>query len=193
MAKQETLRSLFIDELRDIYSAEQQLVKALPKLAKASTSKDLRAAFEDHLEETKGHALRIEQIFQELGEPVKSKMCKGIKGVIAEGGEVLQEDYEGPLMDAAIIASAQRAEHYEMAAYGCLRSWAALLGESEAESLLAKTLEEEKAADAKLSKLADAINPQAQSGEQGEVEEEEDEENSSDSVHGRARSVAARR
>jgi ferritin-like metal-binding protein YciE len=193
MAKQKTLRSLFIDELRDMYSAEQQLVKALPKLAKASTSEDLRTAFEDHLEETKGHARRIEQIFQELGEPVKGKLCKGIQGVIAEGGEVLQEDYEGPLMDAAIIASGQRAEHYEIAAYGCLQSWAALLGESEAESLLAKTLKEEKAADAKLGELADAINPQAQAGGQGEAEEKEDEENSSDSVHGRAKSVASRR
>jgi ferritin-like metal-binding protein YciE len=161
---EKNLKSVFVDELRDIYSAEQQLIKALPKMAKAATSEELRSGFEQHLEQTKEHAARIEKIFSSMGEPAKGKKCKGMEGIVSEGGEVMSEDYEGAVMDAALISAAQRVEHFEMAAYGAVHAYAELMGESEAASLLEQTLEEEKATDQKLTDLSKQINSQAYKG-----------------------------
>jgi ferritin-like metal-binding protein YciE len=160
----EGLRELYIDELKDLYSAENQLVKALPKMAKAASSDELRRGFEKHLEQTKGHVQRLEEIFQALGESPKGKTCKGMQGLIEEGSEATEEDYEGNVMDAALIGAAQRVEHYEIAGYGTVRSMAETLGESNHVSLLEKTLEEEKETDQKLTELAKQINTQANSG-----------------------------
>jgi ferritin-like metal-binding protein YciE len=155
------LKKLYVDELKDLYSAENQMVKALPKLAKAATSDDLRAGFEEHLEQTKEHVQRLEQIFSSLDESSKGKKCAGMQGLVAEGGEVMKEDFEGAVMDAALIGAAQRVEHYEIAAYGTVLEFAELLGESDHVSLLKQTLDEEKATDEKLTELAKEINPQA--------------------------------
>lgn len=165
------LKELYIDELKDLYSAENQLVKALPKMAKASTSPDLQAGFEEHLEQTKGHVQRLETIFQTLGENPKGKKCKGMEGLIEEGAEAIEE-YEGHLRDAALIGAAQRVEHYEMAGYGTVSAFAEELGESEHVTLLSKTLEEEKETDEKLSQLAEDINTQANEGEEATEETE---------------------
>ena len=154
----EQLKELYVDELRDMLDAENQLIKALPKMAKESRSEQLRSGFEEHLEQTKTHANRLEQILEALGEAPKGKKCKGMQGIVAEGKEILGEDYEGALKDSAIISVAQRVEHYEIAAYGCVREYAQLLGENEAVSLLGKTLEEEKETDKKLTELAQTIN-----------------------------------
>jgi ferritin-like metal-binding protein YciE len=140
----EGLRDLYIDELKDLYNAENQLVKALPKLARAAASDELRQGFQEHLEQTKGHVKRLQQIFQMLDENPKGKKCKGMEGLIEEGSEVTEEDYEGSLLDAALIGAAQRVEHYEIAAYGTARSFAELLGENDQVSLLEETLQEEK-------------------------------------------------
>jgi ferritin-like metal-binding protein YciE len=166
------LKSLYVDELRDIYNSEQQLIKALPKMAKAANSDELRKGFEEHLEQTRGHATRLEQILSALGEPVKGKKCKGMAGIVAEGGEMLSEDFEGALMDAALISAAQRVEHYEIAAYGAVHAYAELMGESEAASLLQQTLEEEKETNQKLTELSEGINSEAFEGS-SETEEEE--------------------
>ena len=154
----EQLKELYADQLRDILDAENQLIKALPKMAKGSRSEQLRSGFKEHLEQTKTHAERIEQILEALGEAPKGKKCKGMQGIVAEGKEILGEDYEGALKDSAIISAAQRVEHYEIAAYGCVREYAQLLGENEAVSLLGQTLEEEKETDKKLTELAQTIN-----------------------------------
>lgn len=167
--KESALKELYIDELRDIYNAENQLTKALPKMAKASTSKELRAGFEEHLEQTKGHVGRLEQIFRELGEKPTGKKCKGMEGLVEEGKEMIDEQ-EGATLDAGLISAAQRVEHYEIAAYGCVRTYAHLLGEDDAAQLLEQTLREEKETDQKLTKLAEKINVEA---EQEEGEEEE--------------------
>ena len=159
------LKELYIDELKDLYSAENQLVKALPKMAKAATSPDLRAGFEEHLEQTKGHVRRLETIFEQLGESPKGKKCKGMEGLIEEGSEAIEE-YEGDLLDAALIGAAQRVEHYEMAGYGTVSAFAEELGESEHVTLLNETLEEEKETDEKLSGLAGDINAKANRGEE---------------------------
>jgi ferritin-like metal-binding protein YciE len=166
------LKELYIDELRDIYNAESQLVKALPKMAKASTSDELRSGFESHLEQTRGHVQRLEEIFDALNEKPTGKKCAGMQGLVKEGEEIMDEDFEGQVMDTALISAAQRVEHYEIAAYGCVRSWAELLGESEAASLLEKTLEEEKATDQKLTELSEKINVEAK-GQDEEGQEEE--------------------
>ncbi len=167
MAESNGLRDVYIDELRDLYDAEHRLIKALPKLAKAADSSELRSGIEAHLEQTKGHAQRLEEIFESMGEQAKAKKCKGIEGIIDEAGDMLGEDFEGPVMDAAIIASAQRAEHYEIAAYGSVRSFAEQLGETKAASLLQQTLNEEKEADQKLTKISTTINPLAAGGVAG--------------------------
>jgi ferritin-like metal-binding protein YciE len=156
----ESLKDLYIDELKDLYSAETQLVKALPKMAKAATSPDLQAGFEEHLEQTKTHVQRLETIFEQLGESPKGKKCKGMEGLIEEGSEAIEE-YEGELLDAALIGAAQRVEHYEMAGYGTVIAFAEELGESEQVTLLNETLEEEKETDEKLSGLATDINAKA--------------------------------
>ena len=157
----QALKDLYIDELKDLYNAENQLVKALPKMARAASSDELRRGFEEHLEQTKGHVQRLEKIFQALGESPKGKKCKGMEGLIEEGSEVMEEDYEGSVLDAALIGAAQRVEHYEIAGYGTVRSMAETLGESNHVSLLEETLEEEKETDEKLSELAARINTTA--------------------------------
>jgi ferritin-like metal-binding protein YciE len=155
--QQSELKELYVDELKDIYSAETQLVKALPKMAKAAVSAELRNGFEQHLEQTEGHVARLEQIFDDLDETPTGKHCKGMEGLIKEGGEAAEEDYEGDAKDAALIGAAQRVEHYEIAAYGTVRAMAEKLGESEAVKLLRQTLQEEKDTDTKLSKVADKM------------------------------------
>jgi ferritin-like metal-binding protein YciE len=156
--KTATLKDVYLDEMRDLYNAEHQLIKALPKMAKAATSEDLRQGFEEHLEQTKGHARRLEQIFEGLGESAKGKKCKAMEGIVAEGAEVMSEDYEGEVMDAAIISAAQRVEHYEIAGYGSVHAYATALGETEAANLLEQTLNEEKQTDQKLTELSVSIN-----------------------------------
>jgi ferritin-like metal-binding protein YciE len=162
MAETATLHEAFVDELRDVYDAEKQLTKALPKLAKHASSAALRQAFERHLEETRGHVDRLEEVFGSLEQKVRGKHCDGIAGIIEEGKSIMEEDFDESAMDACLIAAGQRAEHYEMAAYGTLVAWARAMGHNEAATLLQRTLEEEKAADAKLSSLAEGgINQEA--------------------------------
>jgi ferritin-like metal-binding protein YciE len=168
------LKELYIDELKDLYNAETQLVKALPKLAKAASSDELREGFEDHLEQTKGHVQRLEKIFESLDESPKGKKCAGMEGLIKEGSEAMEEDYEGAVMDAALIGAAQRVEHYEMAGYGTASEFARILGEDEHVSLLHETLEEEKETDQKLTELAKQINSEANEGQDAEGEEMEE-------------------
>src|SRR5678815_1243846 len=159
MAEAGTLHDAFIDELRDSYDAEKQLTKALSKLGKAATNPKLRQAFETHLQETQGQIERLEQVFASLGEKVRGKHCDGIAGIIEEGKSVMEEEFDDATMDACLIAAGQRAEHYEMAAYGTLVAWAKIMGHQEAADLLQQNLDEEKAADEKLSSLAeDGIN-----------------------------------
>src|SRR6202790_104064 len=166
------LKHLYVEELKDLYSAESQMVKALPKMAKAATSEELRAGFEEHLEQTKGHVSRLEEIFKALGESPKGKKCKGMEGLIKEGGELIEEDPAPEELDAGLISAAQRVEHYEMAGYGCVCAYAKLLGEDQAVSLLWRTLEEEKETDEKLTQLAGRINLEAV--ESGESEADSD-------------------
>ncbi len=174
MADTGTLHEAFIDELRDTYDAERQLTKALPKLAKAATSPQLREAFEAHLEETRGQIERLEQVFETLDEKVRGKHCDGIAGIIEEGQSIMEEDFDEATLDACLIAAGQRAEHYEMAAYGTLVAWARVLGLTETADLLQETLDEEEAADEKLSALAEGgINQSAANAGSSEDEEEE--------------------
>jgi len=155
MAETSTFHDAFLDELRDTYDAERQLTKALAKLAKAATSPQLREAFESHLEETQGQIGRLEQVFESLDEKVRGKHCDGIAGIIEEGKSIMEEDFDDATMDACLIAAGQRAEHYEMAAYGTLVAWAKAMGHAQAADLLQENLDEEKAADEKLSALAE--------------------------------------
>jgi ferritin-like metal-binding protein YciE len=172
----QALKELYIDELKDIYNAENQLLKALPKMAKAANSEELRNGFEEHLEQTRGHVQRLEQIFKELGEKPSGKKCKGMEGLVAEGQEMMGEDFEDDVMDAALISAAQRVEHYEIAAYGTVRTYAELLGEDNAVQLLEQTLEEEKETDQKLTDMASEINVRAMGeGEEGGTSEDEEE------------------
>jgi ferritin-like metal-binding protein YciE len=160
------LKHLYVEELKDLYSAESQMVKALPKMAKAATSEELRAGFEEHLEQTRGHVARLEEIFKALEESPKGKKCKGMEGLIREGGEMIAEDLAPEELDAGLISAAQRVEHYEIAGYGCVSTYAKLLGEDVAESLLRQTLEEEKETDEKLTDLASSINLEAATSEE---------------------------
>ena len=170
-----TLQEKLVDEIRDLYHAEKQLLKALPKMAKAATHEDLREGFELHLEETREQVTRLEEVFEALGEKVRAKTCPGMAGLIEEGSELMQEEEPGAVMDAALIAAAQRVEHYEIGAYGTCVAWARLLGMDEVVSLLEQTLEEEKATDKKLTALAEQeVNLNAASEGQGEEEEEEE-------------------
>jgi ferritin-like metal-binding protein YciE len=156
-----TIDELMLDELKDLYSAEKQITKALPKMAKAAVSQDLKSAFEEHLEETQGHIERLDQIFETLGKSPRGKVCHGMQGLVEEGSEMMSELEKGPVRDAGLISAAQRVEHYEMAGYGSVREYAVLLGQKEIASLLDETLEEEKAADEKLTGIAKKVNPQA--------------------------------
>src|SRR5688572_4087259 len=162
MASNGTLHSAFVDELRDTYDAEKQLTKALPKMAKAASSPELRAAFEKHLNETRTHVERLEAVFASIDEKARGKHCDGMAGIIEEGKAKMKEDLDDATMDACLIAAGQRAEHYEMAAYGTLAAWAKAMDHSEAANLLVMTLEEEKNADEKLSAIAEgSVNRQA--------------------------------
>jgi ferritin-like metal-binding protein YciE len=167
MKKLESLEDLLMHEMQDLYSAEKQLTKALPKMAKAAQSPELKAAFEEHLRETEGHVDRLERAFEILGEKAKAKTCKGMEGLIKEGKEVIDEEAESSVHDAALIAAAQKVEHYEIGGYGTIATFAKLLGQSEVESLLKETLDEEKAADEKLTRIAmRGINIKAARGEE---------------------------
>jgi ferritin-like metal-binding protein YciE len=162
--KVESLRDLYLEQLRDLYNAEQQLIKALPKLVKAASSEELKAAFEDHLGKTKQHAQRIETIFEQVGEKPQGKKCKAMEGLVEEGGEVISEDMDDAIKDAALIAAAQRVEHYEIAGYGCVRAYASKLGDEDAADLLAQTLEEEKDADKTLNDIAEDLSSRVLQG-----------------------------
>jgi ferritin-like metal-binding protein YciE len=155
--KIKTLHDLYVEQLHDLYSAETQLVEALPKMAKAASNVQLKTAFTEHLAQTKNHAQRLEQIFTQLGESTKGPTCKGMKGLISEGEEMIETKGEPAAIDAGLIAAAQRVEHYEMAGYGCVRTYAKQLGETKGQQLLQQTLDEEGAADQKLTQLAEAV------------------------------------
>jgi ferritin-like metal-binding protein YciE len=172
--KLKTLEDLLVDQLKDLYSAENQLVKALPKMAKGATSEELREAISEHLEVTKNQVSRLEEVFSNLGEDPKGKKCKGMEGLVEEGSEVLEEDMDDDVRDAGLIAAAQRVEHYEIAGYGTVRTYASLLGEDEAAATLEEILNEEKEADTKLSSLAEEINVEANIEAEGQEVEGED-------------------
>ncbi|MGB7556135.1 MAG: ferritin-like domain-containing protein [Candidatus Korobacteraceae bacterium] len=154
----DSLLELYTDELKDLYSAEKQLTKALPRMAKAASSEELREGFKEHLEQTKGHVDRLEEIFNMLSAKAGGKKCLGMEGLVKEGAEIMAEDLEDTVMDAALISAAQRVEHYEIAGYGTVSAYADLLGEPEQASLLRQTLEEEKETDQKLTELSRQIN-----------------------------------
>jgi len=174
MAEPGTLHDAFIDELRDAYDGEKQLTKALAKLAKAASNPKLRDAFATHLEETQGHVERLERVFESLDERARGKHCDGIAGIVEEGKSIMEEEFDDSTMDACLIAAGQRAEHYEMAAYGTLVAWAEAMGHTDAAKLLQKTLDEEKAADKKLTALAESgINQTAADAAHADEEEPE--------------------
>lgn len=156
----DSMQKLFVDELRDLYSAETQITKTLPKLVKAASSSELRAAFEHHLKETEEHVERLEEIFEMIGESPKGKTCEGMKGILAEGAGMLHDTKQGPIRDEALISGAQRVEHYEMAAYGTVRAHAERLGQQQMAELLGDTLAEEKAADQRLTEVSNAVYQQ---------------------------------
>ncbi len=157
--KLESLQDLYLDQLQDLYNAEQQLIKALPKMAKAASSEELKAAFEEHLEKTREHALRIESVCEQMGQKADGKKCEAMEGLVKEGDEVISEDdVDQRIKDAALIAAAQRVEHYEIAGYGCVRSYASKLGDAAAADVLGQTLEEEKQADTALNGIAEKLN-----------------------------------
>jgi ferritin-like metal-binding protein YciE len=155
--KLDSLRTLWVEEMRDLYNAENQLLKALPKMAKTASTPELKEAFETHLEETRTHVERLDEIFDKLGKKPTGKTCKAMKGLVEEGSEMMQEDGPHSVIDAGIIAAAQRIEHYEIAGYGTARTFASILGEDEAEDLLQETLDEEGAADEKLTEIAESV------------------------------------
>lgn len=159
----QNLEELLIHELKDLYDAEHQLTKALPKLAKATHSTDLKSAFENHLSQTKEHITRLEQVFKALEQKASRETCEAMQGLLKEGDEVMEEEMPDNVRDAALIAAAQRVEHYEMAGYGTVRTYAYLLGNNEAAKLLQQTLDEEEATDKKLSQLANQVNEKAMS------------------------------
>ena len=165
----ENLQKLYVDELKDLFSAESQLLKALPKMAKAASSDELRTGFEKHLEQTKGHVQRLEEIFESLDESPKGKKCVGMAGLVEEGSEVMDEGFEDAVLDAGLIGAARRVEHYEIAAYSAVCAFAQVLGQTKHLSLLQKTLAEETQTDQKLAELAKEINSQA--NEEGSDEE----------------------
>lgn len=177
-----SLKELFLKELADVYDAEKQLTKALPKMAKNASSEELKEAFTEHLEQTKTHVERLEEVFEAFGEDAKGKTCQAMKGLIEEADEILKEEDASPMKDAAMIAAAQKVEHYEIASYGCLQTWAQILQNDQAADLLEETLNEEKEADEKLTEIAEStVNEEAAAGDTQEAEEEEEEEESSSS------------
>jgi len=170
MSKITNLHDVYVEQLKDLYSAETQLIKVLPKMAKAATSPELAKGFEEHLEQTKEHAARLEEICKGLDEKPTGKTCKAMKGLIEEGAETIEEDASPAAKDAMLIAAAQRVEHYEIAGYGTVKNYAELLGEDEAVELLEQTLQEEVETDEKLTEAAESINAEAQEGEEEEEE-----------------------
>ena len=168
MPKINNLREVYIEQLKDIYSAETQLTKALPKMAKAASAPDLAKGFEEHLEQTKGHVSRLEQIFEGLDEKPTGKKCKAMEGLIKEGAEAIEEEASDAARDSMLIAAAQRVEHYEIAAYGTVKAFAGLLNEDEAAELLDQTLQEEIETDEKLTSAAETINAEANQEEEEE-------------------------
>src|ERR1700746_1571115 len=185
------LRELYLDELRDLYDAENRLVKALPKLAKEAESENLSAGIEEHLDQTRGHEDGLGEFFEALDEKPGGKRCAAMVGLIQEGEEMMDEDFEPGVKDAALISAAQRVEHYEIAAYGCVRTWAGLLGEREAENLLQQTLDEEKEADEKLTELSQKIHVEAVSGAGAKSAMEEEEESEAPRPRAKSRSAKA--
>jgi ferritin-like metal-binding protein YciE len=175
MATFDSLGDLLDGEIKDIYDAEKQLTKALPKLAKKATAPELKEAFEEHLQQTEEHVARLEQVFELMGMPVRGKKCEGMKHLIAEGDEMIAEAEDDATRDALMIAAAQKVEHYEIATYGTLRVWAGLLGKDEVAALFEDTLEEEKETDQKLTQIAERfVNEQAAKSDEGEEEEIEE-------------------
>lgn len=172
MSKTTNLEELLIDELKDLYSAETQLTKALPKMAKAATDENLRAGFEKHLEQTREHIARLDRAMELLEASPKGKTCKAMKGLIAEGEEKINEDASDAVKDAALIGAAQKVEHYEIAGYGTVRTYAELLGEEEVVELLQETLDEEAETDRQLTQLASSLNLKVDT-EEGETSEDE--------------------
>lgn len=182
---QQTLQELFVEHIRDLFDAEKQLTKALPKLAKAAESEDLAEALRNHLEETQNHVARLEQVFRAVGVAARGKSCKGMKGLIEEGNEAVQEHEEGMLRDLAIIAGGQKVEHYEMSAYGTARTLAEQMGNDKVVNLLRQTEEEEKQADAKLTEVAMSLyEAEDEEGEESDMEEEGEETVSAGSRRG---------
>jgi ferritin-like metal-binding protein YciE len=182
MAQEKTLHDAFVLEIRDIYDGERQITKALPKMIRKAASEELRSALEAHLEETRGHIQRLEDVFGQLGETVRGKHCEGIAGLLEESKGVMEEDFDESAMDACLIGAGQRVEHYEMAAYGTLVAWGRAMGHDEVADLLQQNLDEEKAADEKLSSIAeggvnqeaaDIAHPERDDDEEGEDEENE--------------------
>ena len=167
MMKLDSLKTLYTEELRDLYNAENQLLKALPKMAKKASAPELKQALEQHLEETRTQVERLDEIFERLGKKATGKTCKAMKGLVEEGSEIMSEDAPPSVRDAGIISAAQKIEHYEIAGYGTVRTFASILGEDEAEDLLQETLDEEGAADEKLTEIAEStVNEEAEEGEE---------------------------
>ena len=194
MSSMQSLEDLMQDELKDIYDAEKQLTKALPKLAKKATNEELRDALETHLQETEGHVERLEQIFEQLGMPARGKRCEGMKHLIDEGNDMISDAEEDSTRDAIMIAAVQKTEHYEIASYGTLRTWANVLGHGDIASLCEETLEEEKAADEKLTAIAESfVNEQSANEGENEEEEQSGSRNRRSASRGPARQVAADR
>lgn len=161
MSKLKTLEDFYYDELKDLHNAEKQILKALPKMVKRATSEELKETFQNHLDETENQVERLEQISKKIGKRISGKKCKGMEGIIDEGSEILKQDADSSVKDAALIAAAQRVEHYEIAAYGCAKTYARLLNDEESGELLQQSLNEEKNADKKLNELAEKLNVEA--------------------------------
>jgi ferritin-like metal-binding protein YciE len=175
MAKLNSLDDLLVHELQDIYNAESQILKALPKMIKAASHPELQSAFEEHLEQTEGQVERLDQVFKLLGVPAKGRKCEGMAGLIEEGKKVMEQDAEPSVMDAALIAAAQKVEHYEIASYGCVCTYAEMLGYDQVHDLLGQNLEEEETTDEKLTDLAESvINIEAEEAEDAEEEASRD-------------------
>jgi ferritin-like metal-binding protein YciE len=190
MAKTSTLHDAWLDELRDLYNAEKQITKALPKMVKAANAAPLADAFEAHLQETLKQIQRLEQVFESVGETAKSKTCDGMAGILEEGKDIMSEDFDDPTMDASLIAAAQKVEHYEIATYGTVIAWAEAMGHTQAAKLLKQTLSEEEATDEKLTSIATSgINEQAASKAHGDEDEEEEETATVGAGRGRAKSA----
>jgi len=191
--KQKWLSDLLEDELMDIYDAEKRLVKALPKMASAATDESLRNAIEQHLAQTETHVTKLESVFESLGKAAKGKKCEAMTGLLEEGDSIVAEFKGSPAINAAIIAAAQKVEHYEIASYGCMVEWSGILGENDVQEVLQSILDEEKQADETLTECAREGNHEANEGEEGEEEEDEDEEGAAKSKGSRTGSAASGR